>query len=148
MYGLTHRLPSIVCADTGAEHDAPAGVHPLRALGSVLVIDRDPLTLQLVRQAVSADHHVVTARDAAEAMSLVDELHPDVIVLDSGLDEAEVALVTVGLAACDWMDAIPTVMIDLDQPINADGIRARIDAARKVTRRVYLGGGLRHRMAA
>jgi hypothetical protein len=81
-------------------------------------------------------------------VSLLDEAHPDVIVLDSGLDEAEVALVTVGLAACDSMDAIPTVMIDLDQPINADGIRARIDAARKVTRRVYLGGGLRHRMAA
>jgi CheY-like chemotaxis protein len=140
MYGLTHRLPSIA--------DAEPAAHPLRALGSVLVIDRDPLTLQLVRQAVSADHHVVTARDAAEATSLLDETHPDVIVLDSSLDEAEVALVTVSLAACDSMDAIPTVMIDLDQPINANSIRARIDAARKVTRRVYLGGGLRHRMAA
>jgi DNA-binding response OmpR family regulator len=146
MYGLTHRLPSI--ADTGAGHGAPAGVQPLRALGSVMVIDRDPLTLHLVRQAVSADHHVVIARDASEAMSLLDEIHPDVIVLDSSLDDTEVALVTVGLAACDSMDAIPTVMIDLDQPINADSIRARIEAARKVTRRVYLGGGLRHRVAA
>jgi PleD family two-component response regulator len=144
MYGLTHRLPNI--SDT--EPVAPAAAHPPRALGSVLVIDRDPLTLQLVRQAVCADHHVVIARDAAEAMSLMDLTQPDVIVLDSGLDEAEVALVTVGPAATDSMDAIPTVMIDLDEPINAQGIRARIDAARKVTRRVYLGGGLRHRMAA
>jgi hypothetical protein len=59
MYGLTHRLPSIT--------DAEPAAHPLRALGSVLVIDRDPLTLNLVRQAVSADHHVLTAHDASEA---------------------------------------------------------------------------------
>jgi hypothetical protein len=88
MYGLTHRLPII--ADAG--HAAPAAARPLRALGSVMVIDRDRLTLQLVHQAVSR--------------------------------------------------------LDRDQPNNAESIRARIDAARKVTRRVYLGGGLRHRMAA
>ncbi|MGN6379674.1 MAG: hypothetical protein ACTHNU_12035 [Gaiellales bacterium] len=133
MYGLTHRLPPIADAELDLE------------AGSVLVIDRDPLTLRLVRQAVSGSHHVVVARDAEEAMSLMEEACPDAVVLDSGLDDAEVALITVGMAACETMDAIPTVMIDLDQPINAEAIRARIDAALRVTRRVYLGGGLRHR---
>ena len=32
--------------------------------------------------------------------------------------------------------------------MNALGLRQRIDEAIRVTRRVYLGGGLRHRMAA
>jgi DNA-binding response OmpR family regulator len=113
-----------------------------------MVIDRDPLTLAMVRRAVADHYHVVVARDAEEALSLVKDMKPDVLVFDVGLDEAEVAIVTVALAACDVLDATPAVMVDPDEPMNTITLRRRIDDAIRVSRRVYLGGGLRHRLAA
>jgi DNA-binding response OmpR family regulator len=113
-----------------------------------MVIDRDPFTLQLVRLSVGDDFHVVVARDADEAMMLMHTTRPDVLVFDTGLEETEIAMVTVALAACEDMDATPTIMLDPDEAMNADSMRARIDAAVNVSRRVYLGGGLRNRVAA
>ena len=43
---------------------------------------------------------------------------PDVLVFDMGLDKAEVAMVTVALAACDELDSTPVVMVDPDEPMN------------------------------
>ena len=57
-------------------------------------------------------------------------------------------MVTVTLAACDELDSTPVIMVDPEQPTNALSLRRRIDEAIRVTRRVYLGGGLRHRVAA
>jgi hypothetical protein len=57
-------------------------------------------------------------------------------------------MVTVTLAACDELDSTPVIMIDPEQPMNAMGLRKRIDDAIRVARRVYLGGGLRNRLAA
>ena len=45
-------------------------------------------------------------------------------------------------------DVVTVIMIDPEQRLTAVGLRQRIDEAIRVTRRVYLGGGLRHRMAA
>jgi hypothetical protein len=59
-----------------------------------------------------------------------------------------VAIVTVALAACDILDATPAVMVDPNEPMNTVTLRRRIDDAIRVSRRVYLGGGLRHRVAA
>ena len=149
MYGLTHRISQTAPAPSDtAENGALAPVIPLRAAGNVLVIDRDPFTLSLVRLAVRSDYHVMVARDADDALALIRTTRPDVVVFDVGLDQSEIAMVTVALAACDDLDSTPTIMLDHDQPVNADSMRARIDAAVKVTRRVYLGGGLRGRMAA
>jgi hypothetical protein len=63
------------------------------------------------------------------------------------LEKSDIAMVTMALA-CDELDSTPVIMIDPEQPMNAVGLRRRIDEAIRVTRRVYLGGGLRHRMAA
>jgi hypothetical protein len=39
-------------------------------------------------------------------------------------------------------------MVDPYEPMNTSTLRRRIDDAIRVSRRVYLGGGLRHRLAA
>ena len=149
MYGLTHRIAN----DTLPQGDVVepsllARITPLGARATVLVIDRDPLTLAMVRRAVADHYHVVVARDAEEALGLVNDMRPDALVFDVGLDDAEVAMVTVALAACDVLDATPAVMVDPDEPMNTITLRRRIDDAIRVSRRVYLGGGLRHRVAA
>ena len=137
MYGLNHRIATDL-----------ANVTPIGARATVLVIDRDPLTLGLVEQAVADHYEIVVAIDASEALSLVDEHRPDVVLVDMTLGNAEIAMITVTLAACDELDSTPVIMVDPEQPTNALSLRRRIDEAIRVTRRVYLGGGLRHRVAA
>jgi PleD family two-component response regulator len=149
MYGLTHRIAN----DTPAEGDVVepsllARISPLEARATVLVIDRDLLTLTMVRRAVADHHHVAVARDAEEALELVSDMKPDALVFDVGLDDADVATVTVALAARDVLDATPAVVVDPNEPMNSITLRRRIDDAIRVSRRVYLGGGLRHRLAA
>src|SRR6266480_1653127 len=112
MYGLTHRIASDTPKGDVVEPSPLARISSLGAPATVMVIDRDPLPLAMVRRAVSDHYHVVVARDAEEALSLVKDMKPDVLVFDVGLDEAEVAIVTVALAACDVLDATPAVMVD------------------------------------
>ena len=138
MYGLTHRFATTTIAD----------VTPIGASVTVMVIDRDRLTLTLVREAIADHYQIVSASDSSEALALVNAHRPDVVLIDMSLDKAEIAMVTVALAACDELDSTPVIMVDPEQPLNALGLRTRIDEAIRVTRRVYLGGGLRHRMAA
>lgn len=139
MYGLTHRFATTTTL---------ADVTPIGASVTVMVIDRDRLTLTLVREAIAGHYNVVPASDSGEALALINAQRPDVVLLDMSLEKTEVAMVTVALAACDELDSTPVIMIDPEQRLNAVGLRQRIDEAIRVTRRVYLGGGLRHRMAA
>ena len=139
MYGLTHRFATTTTL---------ADVTPIGASVTVMVIDRDRLTLTLVREAIAGHYDIVSASDSGEALALINAHRPDVVLLDMSLEKTEVAMVTVALAACDELDSTPVIMIDPEQPLNALGLRQRIDEAIRVTRRVYLGGGLRHRMAA
>jgi CheY-like chemotaxis protein len=139
MYGLTHRFATTTTL---------ADVTPIGAAVTVMVIDRDRLTLTLVREAIAGHFQVVAASDSGEALALINSHRPDVVLLDMSLEKTEVAMVTVALAACDELDSTPVIMVDPEQPMNAIGLRHRIDEAIRVTRRVYLGGGLRHRMAA
>ncbi|HEY8860053.1 MAG TPA: response regulator [Gaiellales bacterium] len=113
-----------------------------------MAIDRDRLRLTLVREAIADHYNVVSASDSSEALALIDAHRPDVVLLDMSLEKSDIAMVTMALAACDELDSTPVIMIDPEQPMNAVGLRRRIDEAIRVTRRVYLGGGLRHRMAA
>ena len=52
MYGLNHRFTTDL-----------ANVTPIGARATVLVIDRDPLTLSLVEQAVAGHYEIVVAID-------------------------------------------------------------------------------------
>ena len=138
MYGLTHRFAT----------DSLANVTPIGTSATVLVIDRDPATLVLAQRAIADHYAIIVAADAQEALALIAERRPDVVMLDMTLSSSEVAMVTVALAACDELDATPVIMLDPEQPLNAVTLRKRIDEAVRVTRRVYLGGGLRNRLAA
>lgn len=108
MYGLTHRIANDTPADRDVVEPSPLDrISSLGARATVMVIDRDPLTLAMVRRAVADHYHVVVARDPEEALGLVNDMKPDVLIFDIGLDEAEVAILTVALAACDVLDATP-----------------------------------------
>ena len=50
---------------------------------SVLIIDDDEISLLIVQNALELeDYHVVTTTDSLLAAELVDQHHPDVIILD------------------------------------------------------------------
>ena len=138
MYGLTHRFAT----------DSLADVTPIGASATVLVIDRDPLTLDLARRAIADHYRIIVAENGTDALGMIDEHHPDIVMIDMTLENAEIAMVTVALAACDELDSTPVIMVDPEQPTNAVSLRRRIDEAIRVTRRVYMGGGLLHRVAA
>ena len=138
MYGLTHRFAT----------DSLADVTPIGASATVLVIDRDPLTLDLVRRAIADHYRIIVAENGTDALAMIDEHHPDIVMIDMTFANAEIAMVTVALAACDELDSTPVIMVDPEQPTNAMSLRRRIDEAIRVTRRVYMGGGLLHRVAA
>ena len=138
MYGLTHRFAT----------DSLADVTPIGASATVLVIDRDPLTLDLARRAIADHYRIIVAENGTDALAMIDEHHPDIVMIDMTLENAEIAMVTVALAACDELDSTPVIMVDPEQPTNAVSLRRRIDEAIRVTRRVYMGGGLLHRVAA
>jgi CheY-like chemotaxis protein len=137
MYGLSHRFAN--------EFE---NVTPIGPSATVLVIDRDPLTLDLARRAVAGHYRIIVATTGNEALAMIDDHRPDVVMVDMTLDTAEIAMVTVTLAACDELDSTPVIMVDPEQPTNAVSLRRRIDEAIRVTRRVYMGGGLLHRVAA
>jgi CheY-like chemotaxis protein len=145
MYGLTDR---IVRTDTlgDAVVAASAPVVPL-TVGSVMVIDRDPSMLSVVRRCLDSICDIAVARDAAEVLSQMAVLRPTALLLDLGLDPTELIAIEDGLAAAG-LDAIPVVMIDPHEPVNAEELRSRVRSAVHVASRVWLGGGLRHRLAA
>ena len=118
------------------------------ASATVLVIDRDPLTLDLARRAIADHYRIIVAENGTDALAMIDEHHPDIVMIDMTFANAEIAMVTVALAACDELDSTPVIMVDPEQPTNAMSLRRRIDEAIRVTRRIYMGGGLLHRVAA
>jgi response regulator RpfG family c-di-GMP phosphodiesterase len=138
MYGLTHRFAT----------DSLADVTSIGASATVLVIDRDPLTLDLARRAIADLYRIIVAENGTDALAMIDEHHPDIVMIDMTFANAEIAMVTVALAACDELDSTPVIMVDPEQPTNTMSLRRRIDEAIRVTRRVYMGGGLLHRVAA
>src|SRR5437763_8776564 len=71
MYGLNHRF---------TDHPL-ANVTPMGAGATVLVIDRDPIALTLVREAVADHYRVVIAADSGEALALINEHAPAVVLV-------------------------------------------------------------------
>jgi CheY-like chemotaxis protein len=148
MYGLADRIAR---NDPGASNtvarDGLAPVVPLVPHGTIMVVDRDPDMLELVRRCLHEVAHIVVARDAAEVLRQLPWNHPDVLLLDMSLDDDQIAAISDGLAAT-WANTIPVVMLDPAEALNGDELRRRVRAAMRVNGRVYLGGGLRVRMAA
>jgi putative two-component system response regulator len=146
MYGLTDRITR---TDTAASTPG-SGLAPVITLSpraSVLVVDHDPSTLQLIRTCLDDSCHIAVARDGGEALEQVHSVRPAVVLLDTSIDEREIQLIAEGLADAG-LEAIPLLMIDPTEPLNGEALRERVQAAVHVTRRVWFGGGLRSRMAA
>jgi CheY-like chemotaxis protein len=146
MYGLTDRITRTdPAASTPGSGLAP--VIPLFPRASVLVVDHNPSTLQLIRTCLDDSCHIAVARDGGEALEQVHSVRPAVVLLDTSIDERETQLFAEGLADAG-LEAIPLLMIDPTEPLNGDALRERVQAAMHVTRRIWFGGGLRSRMAA
>jgi CheY-like chemotaxis protein len=146
MYGLADRItrtdPAASIPGSGL-----APVIPMFPRASVLVVDHDPSTLQLIRTCLDDSCHIAVARDGGEALEQVQSVRPAVVLLDTGIDEREIQLFAEGLADAG-LEAIPLLMIDPTEPLSGEALRERVQAAVHVTRRVWFGGGLRSRMAA
>ena len=146
MYGLTDRITRTdPIATTHGAGLAP--VIPLFPCASVLVVDHDPSTLQLIRTCLEDFCHIAVARDCGEALEQVHSVRPSVVVLGTSIEEREIELVADGLADAG-LEAIPLLMIDPAEPLSGEALRERVQAAAHVARRVWFGGGLRSRMAA
>jgi DNA-binding NtrC family response regulator len=143
MYGLTHRLPHAV-----PDPDGDATVVSLHPRGTVLVVANDRATLPLVRLAIQSDHRLIEAADAGQALAALRFAPADVLVIDRALAAPDAAAITLALAASSERDTVPIIVLDHDQRLNADAVREQVCQAIVATRRGYLGGGLRSRMAA
>jgi diguanylate cyclase (GGDEF)-like protein len=51
-------------------------------LGTILVVDDDPMCAKLLTALFETDHHVHVAANGAEALTLVEDVMPDIILLD------------------------------------------------------------------
>ena len=143
MYGLTHRLPHAV-----PDPDGAASVVSLHPRGTVLLVANDPATPPLVRSAVQSDHRLIETGDAEQALAALRFASADVLVIDRTLPALDAATITLALAACSERDTVPTIVVDHDEPLSADTLRAQICHTIVAARRGYLGGGLRSRVAA
>ena len=137
MYGLNHRL--------GGQTQISEDSTPR---GTVLVVDCDPVTIELARRAVAGSYDLLVAADAEAAMPLLRAHVADAVVIDVAQPGDCVEQVADAIATDDHPDVAPLVLLDHSEAVNAADIRGRVDQALRVGRRGYLGGGLRQRMAA
>ena len=64
MYGLADRI-----ARSAIHQNHPTPVVELAPRGTIMVVDRDPAMLAMVRSSLEGSCHIVVARDAGEALS-------------------------------------------------------------------------------
>src|SRR4029077_3592220 len=72
MYGLTHRFAT----------DSLADVTSIGASATVLVLDPVPLTLELARRSIADHSRFIVAENGTEALAMIDEHHPDIVMID------------------------------------------------------------------
>src|SRR5438876_759986 len=74
-----HRDACPRCRSTGVVTATPTVVmRPAR----ILVVDDEPGMLRAVERVLSDDHHVIATRLSREALSVADEFHPELAILD------------------------------------------------------------------
>jgi CheY-like chemotaxis protein len=87
--------------------------------GTVLVVDDEPDILQLFGRILAASkrgYHILQARDGLEAMSILEERHPDVILLDLMMPNADGFEVLAALRESSMLRDIPTIIISAREP--------------------------------
>lgn len=71
--------------------------------GCILVVDDDPMNLKLVEMALAKDEYeIITAADGIAALSMAEEFHPDVILLDVMMPEMD------GFEVCNQLRRKPS----------------------------------------
>jgi len=142
MYGLADRI-----ARSAIHQNHPTPVVELAPRGTIMVVDRDPAMLAMVRSSLEGSCHIVVARDAGEALSQIEWARPEAVLADAGLGADELDLLARGLATLGC-DHLPIVTLDPTQPVGPSDLRRIAARALGVTSRVWLNGGLRERVAA
>ena len=142
MYGLADRI-----ARSAIHQNHPTPVVELAPRGTIMVVDRDPAMLAMVRSSLEGACHIVVARDAGEALSQIEWARPEAVLADAGLGADELDLLARGLATlgCDHLPIVDHRPVAAGRPVRpAADRRPRLG----VTSRVWLSGGLRERVAA
>ena len=142
MYGLADRI-----ARSAIHQNQPTPVVELAPRGTIMVVDRDPAMLAMVRSSLEGSCHIVVARHAGEALSQIEWARPEAVLADAGLGADELDLLARGLATLGC-DHLPIVTIDPSRPVGPSDLRRIAARALGVTSRVWLNGGLRERIAA
>ncbi len=128
---------------------------------TILVVEDDKLNRDMVKAAFKEDGHIVcTAASIGECRKALEEIKPDIIVLDRGLPDGDGLQLCLNIKKDSALKTIPILMLTgkaevadkilglrfgaddyLSKPFDIDELRARVDA---IIRRVY--GNLTERM--
>jgi two-component system nitrogen regulation response regulator GlnG len=129
---------------------------------SVLVIDDDPTVLQIFRRVFQeTDVHVLTASSAGEGVELVTKCHPDVVILDIMLPDADgletfqrigahdskvpVIFITAGGTSDTAIEAMKLGAFDyLLKPLDFTKIRELVARAFQIRRFMHVPVGVAH----
>ena len=122
-----------------------SNVTPVRR-AKILLVDDQPLNIQVLYQAFAADHELCMATSGAQALQVCASQHPDLILLDiemPGMDGFEVCRrLKADVATCDIPVIFVTAHIDdeaqmrgldlgavdfISKPINIQIVRARVN---------------------
>jgi hypothetical protein len=142
MHGLADRIAR---SAIHRHHATPVVDLPPR--GPIMVGDRDPAMLAMVRTALEGVCSIVVARDAGEALGQVEWARPEAVLADAGLGADQLDLLARGFATLGC-DHLPIVTVDPSQPLGPSDLRRIAARALGVTSRVWMAGGLRERVAA
>jgi signal transduction histidine kinase/CheY-like chemotaxis protein len=138
MIELPHSTPAIVCSVPGIHESAgmmgvsdylvkPISQDKLLAVLShlelpgktVLIVDDEPDALQLFRRMLLSseqDYRVLRARDGREAMNVLREFHPDVMLLDLAMPNMDGFQVLKAKSEDPSLNDIPVIVISAQDP--------------------------------
>jgi len=131
------QAPALVCT--------PSPLHPVPRKGKLLVVDDQPIHLQVLHRALSADNQMFMATSGAQALKVAQERRPDLVLLDvvmPDMDGFEVldqfrrnpdlADIPVMFVTAHGGDEIETQCLQagavdfISKPVNPSVVRARV----------------------
>ncbi|MCP4697700.1 MAG: response regulator [Gammaproteobacteria bacterium] len=113
---FTVRLPVYTAQEEAAAEgqDEHGNIRNQKNNGAVLVIDDDPMTRNLLHNYINKlGYQVVTTKGGQEALTLVSELHPDLITLDVMMPDTEGWLLLSALKSDPDVADIPILMLSM-----------------------------------
>lgn len=131
--------------ESGALACTPSPLHPLPRRGKLLVVDDQPIHLQVLHRALSAEHQMFVATSGAQALKVAQEQRPDLVLLDVVMPDMDGFEVLRRLRSHPELTDIPVIFITahggeeietqclqagavdfITKPINPNVVRARV----------------------